>query len=187
MFFVVKYGIILIVIDQEQSLRKNLEQKIADKLVDAPTFRHGHKIQSFDLDAKVFEQWNNRPPICMLDTMPVQNPARLILSQQEAWEEEVMKTVGCLRRKRIIDKIIPHEAHKSAQVHTRIQGFPDYITLIYYLGLPENQPVSLTSYQNQPLRNPGEGPYIPRYFTKRKATLADLEMFNKFLDQSKPI
>ena len=123
-------------IDREHSLRAEIEQKIGDKLlIGAFAFEHGHKIQAFDLDAKVFEQWNNRPPICMLDTMPVQNSARLILSQQEAWEEEVMKTVGCLRRKRIIDKIIPHEAHKSAQVHTRIQGFPDYITLIYYLRL----------------------------------------------------
>lgn len=146
-----------------EKLRVDIEEKIERKLVAGKTFKDGRIDQAFDLAAHLVENWFNRPYINILSEFPPQNPARLILTQAK------------------------NPAFKSAQVLIRMQDCPDYITLVYYLKLTENQPEKLIAYKNQPPGDPDDGPYIPPNFKEREATFEDLEMFNKFLDEAKPL
>lgn len=173
--------------DPEQNLRTEIEEKIVQKLIGAPLYKHGRKYQGFNLPAILVEKWSKRPHIDIVDTLPFQNPAKLILTYQDDWEENVIKTIGFFRRKKIIKEIIDHPAFKSAQVHIRIQKLPDSISFVYQLGLTKNQEGLLTAYKNQPLGNSGDSPSMPINLTVREITLEDLTMFNKFLDEAQSL
>ncbi|MDO8570631.1 MAG: hypothetical protein Q7R97_03540 [Candidatus Daviesbacteria bacterium] len=176
-------------IDQEQKLRTEIEEIIDQKLMEIPPFRWSGKSRGFDLPAILVEKWLERPQSHMdiIDILPFQSPARLILTSRDDWEEKIMKKIGFFRRKEIIEKTIDHPAFKSAQIHIKIRNFPDSITLVYYLGLGKNQPGNLTTYRNQPIGDLNEGVFIPVGTKVREATLSDLENFKQFIEQAQPI
>lgn len=171
-------------IDQEQNLRAEIEETIDQKLKDTLPFEYGRKVQGFDLPAILVRGWSNRPHIDIIDNFSFQDPARLILTSQDDWEEEVIKKVGFFRIKEIVEKTIDHPALKSAQVHIKIQNFPDSVTFVYHLGLRTDLPATLMAYRNQPVGDLNESVFIPAGTKTRTATLSDLKNFKQFIKQA---